>query len=114
MDEFRVTAADSKIDGNCPDSDRIRLVRSDLYRIMDLNMTAIRERAAWRRDRRGRHVADRRQRDPVRSARLRALLIRFPAKPSSSDPRTQKGLREIANFHYDKRSTSAATRSSAP
>ena len=105
-DEFRVTDnLSSKID-KLSDSvtlDKILEIRSDLYKIMDLNMTAIREKSRLA----GTTAEDAMLRIAV-SAILCALiafvlLIRFPQAVVRPIRELKKGIMEIANFHYDKR-----------
>ena len=105
-DEFRVTDnLSSKID-KLSDSvtlDKILEIRSDLYKIMDLNMTAIREKSRLA----GTTAEDAMLRIAI-SAILCALiafvlLIRFPQAVVRPIRELKKGIMEIANFHYDKR-----------
>lgn len=93
--------------------DRIRLVRSDLYRIMDLNMASIRMKSSEMEARAADAVWWLTVMAVLCVVLAAAFLVQFPAVILRPIDKLKRGITEIANHNYEERLDFGATASSA-
>ena len=83
--------------------DRIRLVRSDLYRIMDVNMASIRMKSSEMEGRAADAGGGLTVMAVLGVVRAAAFLVQFPAVILRPIDKLKRGITEIANHNYEER-----------